>query len=151
MALLQIAEPGQSTAPHEHRIAVGIDLGTTHSLVATVRSGQPVVLPNEDGNPLMPSVVHYGTHTTTVGQAARQRIDQDSKNTIVSVKRFMGRASSDIKFVHPYQLEGDADQMPAFVTAQGRKTPVEISADILLRLRTLAEQSLQQPLNGAVI
>lgn len=151
MALLQIAEPGQSTAPHEHRIAVGIDLGTTHSLVATVRSGQPVVLPNEDGQTLLPSVVHYGTQNTTVGQAARQCIDQDPQNTIVSVKRFMGRAGSDIKFVHPYQLEGDTDQMPAFVTVQGRKTPVEISADILLRLRTLAEQSLQQPLNGAVI
>ncbi|WP_026470561.1 Fe-S protein assembly chaperone HscA [Alkanindiges illinoisensis] len=151
MALLQIAEPGQSTAPHQHRIAVGIDLGTTHSLVATVRSGKPVVLADEYGKLLLPSVVHYGAETTTVGQAARNFIEQDPHNTIVSVKRFMGRSRNDIRFEHPYTLEGDNDQMPAFVTSQGRKTPVEISADILFRLRKLAEQSLADNLNGAVI
>ncbi|TEU27354.1 Fe-S protein assembly chaperone HscA [Alkanindiges illinoisensis] len=151
MALLQIAEPGQSTAPHQHRIAVGIDLGTTHSLVATVRSGKPVVLADEYGKLLLPSVVHYGTETTTVGQAARNFIEQDPHNTIVSVKRFMGRSRHDIRFEHPYTLEGDHDQMPAFVTSQGRKTPVEISADILFRLKKLAEQSLADNLTGAVI
>ncbi len=151
MALLQIAEPGQSTAPHQHRIAVGIDLGTTHSLVATVRSGKPVVLADEYGKLLLPSVVHYGTETTTVGQAARNFIEQDPHNTIVSVKRFMGRSRNDIRFEHPYTLEGDNDQMPAFVTSQGRKTPVEISADILFRLKKLAEQSLADNLTGAVI
>lgn len=151
MALLQIAEPGQSTAPHQHRIAVGIDLGTTHSLVATVRSGKPVVLADEYGKLLLPSVVHYGTETTTVGQAARNFIEQDPHNTIVSVKRFMGRSRHDIRFEHPYTLEGDNDQMPAFVTSQGRKTPVEISADILFRLKKLAEQSLADNLTGAVI
>jgi molecular chaperone HscA len=151
MALLQIAEPGQSTAPHQHRIAVGIDLGTTHSLVATVRSGQAVVLADEYDKLLLPSVVHYGTDTTTVGQAARNFIEQDPHNTIVSVKRFMGRSRNDIRFEHPYNLEGDSEQMPAFVTSQGRKTPVEISADILFRLRKLAEQSLADTLTGAVI
>lgn len=151
MALLQIAEPGQTTAPHQHRIAVGIDLGTTHSLVATVRSGKPVVLADDYGQLLLPSVVHYGTNTTTVGQAARNFIEQDPHNTIVSVKRFMGRSRNDIRFEHPYILEGDNDQMPAFVTSQGRKTPVEISADILFRLRKLAEQSLADALTGAVI
>ena len=151
MALLQIAEPGQSTAPHQHRIAVGLDLGTTHSLVATVRSGKPVVLADEYGKLLLPSVVHYGTETTTVGQAARNFIEQDPHNTIVSVKRFMGRSRNDIRFEHPYILEGDNDQMPAFVTSQGRKTPVEISADILFRLKKLAEQSLADNLTGAVI
>lgn len=151
MALLQIAEPGQSTAPHQHRIAVGIDLGTTHSLVATVRSGKPVVLADQYGKLLLPSVVHYGTETTTVGQAARNFIEQDPHNTIVSVKRFMGRSRNDIRFEHPYILEGDNDQMPAFVTSQGRKTPVEISADILYHLKKLAEQSLADNLTGAVI
>lgn len=151
MALLQIAEPGQTTAPHQHRIAVGIDLGTTHSLVATVRSGKPVVLADEYDKLLLPSVVHYGSDTTTVGQAARNFIEQDPANTIVSVKRFMGRSRNDIRFEHPYRLEGDADQMPAFVTSQGRKTPVEISADILFRLKKLAEQSLADELTGAVI
>ncbi|RYY78225.1 MAG: Fe-S protein assembly chaperone HscA [Moraxellaceae bacterium] len=151
MALLQIAEPGQTTAPHQHRIAVGIDLGTTHSLVATVRSGKPVVLADEYDKLLLPSVIHYGSDTTTVGQAARNFIEQDPANTIVSVKRFMGRSRNDIRFEHPYRLEGDDDQMPAFVTNQGRKTPVEISADILFRLKKLAEQSLADALTGAVI
>lgn len=151
MALLQIAEPGQTTAPHQHRIAVGIDLGTTHSLVATVRSGKSVVLSDEYDKLLLPSVVHYGSDTTTVGQAARNFIEQDPTNTIVSVKRFMGRSRNDIRFEHPYTLEGDDDQMPAFVTSQGRKTPVEISADILFRLKKLAEQSLADELTGAVI
>ncbi|XID75870.1 Fe-S protein assembly chaperone HscA [Alkanindiges sp. WGS2144] len=151
MALLQIAEPGQSTNPHEHRTAIGIDLGTTHSLVATVRSGKAVILADEYNKLLMPSVVHYGAGSTTVGQPALNHLEKDPANTIISVKRFMGRSRNDIRFEYPYTLEGEADQMPAFVTSQGRKTPVEISADILFRLRQQAEQSLAQELTGAVI
>lgn len=151
MALLQIAEPGQSSAPHEHRIAIGIDLGTTHSLVATVLSGQAKVLNDEQGRVLLPSIVHYAQDSTQYGDAAKPFITQDPKNTIVSVKRFMGRSQADIKFQHPYTLVGAANEMPAFETIQGRKTPVEISAEILQQLKERAEQSLKNPVNGAVI
>jgi molecular chaperone HscA len=151
MALLQIAEPGQSTAPHQHRLAVGIDLGTTHSLVATVRSGRSVVLPDEDGRMLLPSVVHYDGRDTHTGYAAQQWAVRDPANTISSVKRFMGRSLVDIRFDHPYQLLGHDHEMPAFMTAQGRKTPVEISADLLKALRVRAESSLGGELTGVVI
>lgn len=151
MALLQIAEPGQSSAPHEHRIAIGIDLGTTHSLVATVRSGQAKVLQDEQGRVLLPSIVHYAQNTALYGDAAKPYLLTDPQNTVFSIKRFMGRSQADIKFQHPYQLVGEALEMPAFETAQGRKTPVEISADILKQLKIRAEQSLEQPINGAVI
>lgn len=151
MALLQIAEPGQSSAPHEHRIAIGIDLGTTHSLVATVLSGKAKVLHDEQGRVLLPSIVHYAAKNTHYGNAAAPFITTDPKNTIVSVKRFMGRSKVDIKFQHPYTLVGEDNQMPAFETAQGRKTPVEISAELLKQLKDRAEASLQNPVNGAVI
>ncbi|MCD0187979.1 Fe-S protein assembly chaperone HscA [Acinetobacter sp. PW68] len=151
MALLQIAEPGQSSAPHEHRIAIGIDLGTTHSLVATVLSGKAKVLHDEQGRVLLPSIVHYAAQNTHYGNAAVPFITTDPKNTIVSVKRFMGRSKADIKFQHPYTLVGENNQMPAFETAQGRKTPVEISAELLKQLKDRAEASLQNPVNGAVI
>ncbi|WP_180178546.1 Fe-S protein assembly chaperone HscA [Acinetobacter sp. YH01005] len=151
MALLQIAEPGQSSAPHEHRIAIGIDLGTTHSLVATVLSGKAKVLNDEHGRVLLPSIAHYGESTTQYGDDAKAFLTTDPKNTIVSVKRFMGRSKADIKFQHPYNLVGEANEMPAFETAQGRKTPVEISAEILKQLKDLAESSLNNPVNGAVI
>lgn len=151
MALLQIAEPGQSSAPHEHRIAIGIDLGTTHSLVATVLSGKAKVLHDEQGRVLLPSIVHYTENQTQYGDDAKPFITADPKNTIVSVKRFMGRSKADIKFQHPYTLVGEDHQMPAFETAQGRKTPVEISAEILKQLKDRAEASLQNPVNGAVI
>ena len=151
MALLQIAEPGQSSAPHEHRIAIGIDLGTTHSLVATVLSGKAKVLHDEQGCVLLPSIVHYAAQNTHYGNAAAPFITTDPKNTIVSVKRFMGRSKADIKFQHPYTLVGEDNQMPAFETAQGRKTPVEISAELLKQLKDRAEASLQNPVNGAVI
>ena len=151
MALLQIAEPGQSSAPHEHRIAIGIDLGTTHSLVATVLSGKAKVLHDEQGRVLLPSIVHYAAQNTHYGNAAAPFITTDPKNTIVSVKRFMGRSKADIKFQHPYTLVGEDNQMPAFETAQGRKTPVEISAELLKQLKDRAEASLQNPVNGAVI
>ena len=151
MALLQIAEPGQSSAPHEHRIAIGIDLGTTHSLVATVLSGKAKVLNDEQGRVLLPSIVHYTPHQAHYGDDAKPFITTDPKNTIVSVKRFMGRSKADIKFQHPYTLVGEDHQMPAFETAQGRKTPVEISAEILKQLKDRAEESLKNPVNGAVI
>ena len=151
MALLQIAEPGQSSAPHEHRIAIGIDLGTTHSLVATVLSGKAKVLHDQHGRVLLPSIVHYAENSTEYGDAAKPFITADPKNTIVSVKRFMGRSKADIKFQHPYALAGEDNQMPAFETAQGRKTPVEISAEILKQLKDRAEESLSNPVNGAVI
>lgn len=151
MALLQIAEPGQSSAPHEHRIAIGIDLGTTHSLVATVLSGKAKVLNDEHGRVLLPSIVHYSKNTTEYGDAAKPFITTDPKNSIVSVKRFMGRSKADIKFQHPYNLVGADNEMPAFETAQGRKTPVEISAEILKQLKDRAEKSLNNPVNGAVI
>ena len=151
MALLQIAEPGQSSAPHEHRIAIGIDLGTTHSLVATVLSGKAKVLSDTQGRVLLPSIVHYTPHQAHYGDDAKPFITADPKNTIVSVKRFMGRSKADIKFQHPYILVGEDHQMPAFETAQGRKTPVEISAEILKQLKDRAEESLKNPVNGAVI
>lgn len=151
MALLQIAEPNQSTAPHQHRIAIGIDLGTTHSLVATVLSGKVKVLPDEQGRILLPSIVHYQAEQILVGDDAKALMIQDPQNTIVSVKRFMGRSQADIKFQHPYVLTGEANEMPAFSTAQGRKTPVEISADILKQLKQRAEESIKQPINGAVV
>lgn len=151
MALLQIAEPGQSSAPHEHRIAIGIDLGTTHSLVATVLSGKAKVLNDEQGRVLLPSIVHYSKNASDYGDTAKPFVTTDPKNTIVSVKRFMGRSKADIKFQHPYTLVGEDNQMPAFETAQGRKTPVEISAEILQQLKDRAESSLKNPINGAVI
>lgn len=151
MALLQIAEPGQSSAPHEHRIAIGIDLGTTHSLVATVLSGQAKVLKDQKGRVLLPSIVHYGNEASHYGDDAKPFINTDPKNTIISVKRFMGRSKADIKFQHPYTLVGEDHQMPAFETNHGRKTPVEISAEILKQLKDRAEDSLKNPVNGAVI
>lgn len=152
MALLQIAEPNQSTAPHQHRIAIGIDLGTTHSLVASVLSAKVKVLPDIQNRILLPSIVHYPSNQSPiVGDDAKPYITKDVKNTIVSVKRFMGRSKADIKFQHPYELMGDDNEMPAFNTVQGRKTPIEISAEILTHLKERAEQSLQYPINGAVI
>ncbi|NHB57411.1 Fe-S protein assembly chaperone HscA [Acinetobacter shaoyimingii] len=151
MALLQIAEPGQSSAPHEHRIAIGIDLGTTHSLVATVLSGKAKVLNDQQGRVLLPSIVHYSNQNIELGDDAKPFLTTDPKNTIVSVKRFMGRSKADIKFQHPYTLVGEDNQMPAFDTAQGHKTPVEISAEILKQLKDRAEASLNNPVNGAVI
>ena len=153
MALLQISEPGQSAAPHEHRLAVGIDLGTTNSLVATVRSGMAVVLSDDLGRPLLPSVVRYEVSgAVEVGYDALADQAVDPKNTIVSVKRFMGRGRADIAHVEamPYDfVEGDG--MVKLRTAQGVKSPVEISADILRTLRLRAESSLGGQLTGAVI
>ena len=151
MSLLQISEPNQSASPHQHRYALGIDLGTTHSLVGVVRSGRADVLPF-GSSPLMPSVVYYGDKSTTpvVGHDALSF--NDPKNTIISAKRFMGRSLADIKFSHPYTLTGSDDTMPAFVTAQGEKSPVETSAHILAKLYNHAKASLPaDSIVGAVI
>jgi molecular chaperone HscA len=152
MALLQIAEPGESTAPHQHRLAVGIDLGTTNSLVATVRSGVAEVLPDSAGRPLLPSVVHYTTHgADLVGHEALARASQDPHNTIISAKRFMGRGLADaLASRAPYEFV-DAPGMVKLRTAAGEKSPVEVSAEILRTLRERAEQALGGELVGAVI
>ncbi|MFA7269245.1 MAG: Fe-S protein assembly chaperone HscA [Sterolibacterium sp.] len=153
MALLQIAEPGETTAPHQHRLAVGIDLGTTNSLVATVRSGMAVVLNDEFGRPLLPSVVRYAAQgVQSIGHDAQAQQSLDPKNTIVSIKRFMGRGIKDITHVEsmPYDFL-DAEGMVRFRTVAGVKTPVEISAEILKVLRERAEASLGGELTGAVI
>jgi molecular chaperone HscA len=153
MALLQISEPGQSAAPHEHRLAVGIDLGTTNSLVATVRSGAATVLADAQGRTLLPSVVRYlKDQTVQVGHPAAAHQADDAKNTIVSVKRFMGRGVKDVAHIEsaPYDFV-DAPGMLQIRTAAGVKSPVEVSAEILKVLRLRAEQSLGGSLTGAVI
>ena len=153
MALLQISEPGQSPAPHQARLAVGIDLGTTNSLVATVRSGIPAVLPDAHGRPLLPSVVRYvDSQRIEVGYAAQARQADDPKNTIVSVKRFMGRGVKDVAHLEsaPYDFV-DAPGMLQLRTVAGVKSPVEVSSEILKVLRERAELSLQGNISGAVI
>ena len=157
MALLQISEPGMSAAPHQHRLAVGIDLGTTNSLVATVRSGLSSVLPDEHGHTLLPSVVHYSADDSVeVGFDAQKKQNQDPHNTIVSVKRFMGRGLKDIDASQlPYKFtESTSAPQTAMLqieTRAGVKSPVEISAEILKVLKARAETALGGELVGAVI
>jgi molecular chaperone HscA len=156
MALLQISEPGESTVPHQRRLAVGIDLGTTHSLVAAVRSSQADVLPDAQDRRLTPSVVRYQSDgSVVVGWEALEQIAQDPKNTIASVKRLMGRGHDDaVRQRTPYQLavheSGQAGQV-RIQTVAGAVTPVEVSAEILRQLRRQAEQTLGDELVGAVI
>jgi molecular chaperone HscA len=152
MALLQISEPGQSTAPHQHKLAVGIDLGTTNSLVATVRSGQATVLLDEDGHALLPSVVRYlADSSIDVGYSAQAAQSQDPQNTIVSAKRFMGRALKDIDVSNqPYQFVNN-NEIVQIQTRAGVKNAVEISAEILKNLKKRAEKSLGGELVGVVI
>jgi molecular chaperone HscA len=154
MALLQIAEPGQAAAPHQRKLAVGIDLGTTNSLVATVRSGQSQTLPDSEGRSLLPSVVNYQNDKITVGYDALAMADADPANTIVSVKRFMGQALSDVtaQWRHlPYQFASlDNDQVAIIADGQVRN-PVAVSADILSALKARAEASLGDELTGAVV
>ena len=153
MALFQIAEPGESAAPHEHKLAVGIDLGTTNSLVATVRSGIAICLSDDNGRTLLPSVVHYNADgTTEVGHEAQRNQAVDPKNTIVSVKRFMGRGRQDIAHVEsmPYDFV-EAPGMVKLKTQAGVKSPVEISSEILKTLKDRAESALGGELLGAVI
>ncbi len=152
MALLQIAEPGQAPTPHAHRLAIGIDLGTTNSLVATVRGSIPVVVSDAQGRALLPSIVRYAPQGVEVGYAAEEAQARDAQNTIVSVKRFMGRGLGDLadgrRF--PYRFV-DAPGMVQIETRAGAKTPVEVSAEILSALRTRAEQSLGGEIFGAVV
>jgi molecular chaperone HscA len=153
MALLQIAEPGQSLAPHQRRIAVGIDLGTTNSLVAAMKNALPEVLADEQGRKLLPSVIRYlPGGTTQAGYQALQNANGDPKNTIISVKRFMGRGLSDIQHAQtmPYEFV-DAPGMLKIKTVSGEKSPVEVSAEILARLRQRAEDSFDDEIVGAVI
>ncbi len=153
MALLQISEPGLSAAPHQHRLAVGIDLGTTNSLVATVRSSLSTVLNDEDGRALLPSVVRFFEDGhVDVGHTAQSQQSHDPQNTIVSVKRFMGRGLKDIADIAhlPYRFV-DTPGMLQLKTVAGVKSPVEVSAEILKVLKTRAEKSLGGELTGAVI
>ena len=153
MALLQISEPGQSPNPHERRVAVGIDLGTTHSLVAAVRNGVAECLPDEAGRVILPSVVRYqAAGARQIGYEALAHISQDPQNTISSVKRFMGRGLKDITGHDrlPWQFV-DKPGMLALQTVAGEKSPVEVSADILATLRYRAEDSFDGDLYGAVI
>ena len=155
MALLQISEPGMSTVAHQHRLAVGIDLGTTNSLVATVRSGQAETLPDEEGRHLLPSVVHYSkNHPPIVGYPAQVRMAEDPLNTIASVKRLMGRSAEDAKTLDgylPFNFAESDSNVPRIKTAGGDVSAVEVSAEILKALKERAELSLGGDLTGAVI
>ncbi|WAJ69023.1 Fe-S protein assembly chaperone HscA [Catenovulum adriaticum] len=154
MALLQISEPGQTTAPHQRKLAIGIDLGTTNSLVATVRSGEAQPLADESGVKMLPSVVQYAESETRVGYAALAQAEADPENTIISVKRFMGRSLDDVLTTYPelpYHFEGDSAQLSRIKTRQGDKSPIEVSADILANLKLRAERVLGDELQGAVI
>jgi len=154
MALLQIAEPGQSPQPHQRRLAVGIDLGTTNSLVAAVRSGVSEPLPDAEGRLILPSAVRYHADHVEVGEAARAQASSDPFNSILSVKRLMGRGLADVKQLGeqlPYRFVAGESHMPFIDTVQGLKSPVEVSADILRVLRQRAEATLGGELVGAVI
>ncbi|MDH0307024.1 Fe-S protein assembly chaperone HscA [Aeromonas caviae] len=152
MALLQIAEPGQSAAPHQHKRAVGIDLGTTNSLVAAVRSGQADTLCDEQGRDLLPSVVHYQADTIRVGFDAKREAALDPHNTIVSVKRMMGKGLADIDTrQQPYEFVATETGMPQLQTRQGLVNPVQVSAEILKKLAERGAASLGGDLDGVVI
>lgn len=155
MALLQIAEPGQSAAPHQQKLAVGIDLGTTNSLIATVRNGHSDVLLDEQNRPLLPSVVHFGKDDNVIiGYEAAELATQDPQNTVISVKRLIGRSLADIQQRYPnlpYQFVASENGLPLLTTRQGVRSPIEISAEILKKLTALGEQRLGGNLVGAVI
>ena len=154
MALLQISEPGQAPEPHQLKRAVGIDLGTTNSLVASVRSGKANTLPDHQGQHILPSVVHYGEQEVMAGQAAKSLAVADPLNTIISVKRLMGRGAGDINAlggVMPYHFSGSDEGMPYIETRRGAVSPVEVSAEILKSLTARAEETLDGALDGAVI
>lgn len=155
MVFLQISEPGQSTAPHQHRLAAGIDLGTTNSLVASVRSASADTLPDEQGRHLLPSVVRYRADgAIEVGEAARADAALDPLNTVVSVKRLMGRGVSDLQTlgsVLPYEFVAGESSMPLIHTVAGNRSPVQVSADILAELKRRAERTLGGELSGVVI
>ncbi|RZL45674.1 MAG: Fe-S protein assembly chaperone HscA, partial [Variovorax sp.] len=153
MALLQISEPGQAPDPHQRRIAIGIDLGTTHSLVAAVRNGVAECLPDEQGRVILPSVVRYlADGRRQIGHEALSARSIDPRNTITSVKRLMGRAAVDIaaRATLPYELV-QQEGMVKVGTLEGPKSPVEVSAEILAALRQRAEDSFDDEIYGAVI
>ena len=154
MALLQIAEPGQTAAPHQARLAVGIDLGTTNSLVATVQSGTATVLLDEKERALVPSVVHYAENEKTVGVEGFDFAAVDPQNTVISAKRLIGRSLADVQKRYPdlpYQFVASDNGLPLIQTKQGNKSSVEVSADILTHLNRFAEQRLAGELSGVVI
>ena len=154
MALLQLAEPGQSAAPHQHRLAAGIDLGTTNSLVATVRSGHAQTLADAQGRHILPSVVRYTRDGVEVGEVARQAAAGDPLNTIASAKRLIGRAIGDVKSLGtelPYEFVSGDSAVPRIRTVAGEVTPIEVSAEILKVLAQRARESLGGDLNGVVI
>ena len=154
MALLQIAEPGQADAPHQRRLAVGIDLGTTNSLVATVRSSLAETLPDAQGRHLLPSVVRYTTDGVIVGEEAKQASADDPMNTLSSIKRLMGRGYEDVTQAanhFPYQFAKSDSAVPRIHTVAGDISPIEVSAEILRKLKQLAEETLGGELTGAVI
>lgn len=154
MALLQIAEPGQSAVPHQHKLAVGIDLGTTNSLVATVRNATAEILADEKDRPLLPSIVHFSNQMALVGYEAAEQTTLDPQNTVVSVKRLIGRSLSDVKQRYPnlpYDFSQTENGLPLLNTSKGVFSPVEISAEILKKLTALAKQRLNGELSGAVI
>ncbi|MDE9444525.1 Fe-S protein assembly chaperone HscA [Xenorhabdus bovienii] len=154
MALLQISEPGLSAEPHQRRLAVGIDLGTTHSLVATVRSGQVETLADSENRHLLPSVVQYRKDETQVGWQARQQAASDPVNTIISVKRMMGRSLADIQQRYPnlpYQLQASENGLPLINTVAGLVDPIQVSSEILKSLAQRAEETLDGKLDGVVI
>ncbi len=163
MALIQIAEPGESTTAHQHKLAVGIDLGTTNSLVATVRSGEVNTLPDPDGKHLLPSIVHYGENEISVGASAQEKSLSDPHNTIISVKRFIGRgiedlAREDSHYSYEFSKAKTADleankesSVPRIKTRRGNVSAVEVSAEILRALKKRAVDTLGDELSGAVI
>jgi molecular chaperone HscA len=152
MALLQISEPGQSAAPHQRKLAVGIDLGTTNSLVASVRSGEALTLPDSQGRHLLPSVVRYLADSEVIGYDAKQQASADPSNTIVSVKRFLGRSVLDIQKAYPHLPYQFTDSLsPVMTVTSGNVNPVQVSAKILTELKKRAEQTLGDELQGAVV
>ncbi|GLQ74908.1 Fe-S protein assembly chaperone HscA [Vibrio penaeicida] len=154
MALLQIAEPGQSSAPHEHRLAAGIDLGTTNSLVASVLSGTAKPLVDEQNESILPSVVYYGSDTTLVGEKAREHAQSDPKQTIISAKRLIGRSLGDIKTRYPslpYTFIESENGLPLIETSKGNVNPIQVSSEILQALGKRAEEALGGELTGVVI
>jgi len=153
MALLQIAEPGQSTVPHEHRLAAGIDLGTTNSLIASVKSGLSETLVDSEGRDILPSIVSYQENEVLVGNAAQAHAVSDPENTIVSAKRLIGRSLADISNKYPslpYNFSGN-ESHPSITTRKGDVNPVQVSAEILKNLKLRAENALGGELTGVVI
>ncbi len=156
MALLQIAEPGQSAAPHQHHLAAGIDLGTTNSLIASVRSGVAETLPDSDGAHILPSVVRYqsGESLAVVGQAAQAAAVEDPLNTLASVKRIIGKSAEELAAIpgqSPYQFAESESTVPRIETVAGAVTPIEVSAEILKVLQQRAVDTLGGELEGVVI